>query len=107
MSFPDPTTLRVAVSEGPLYRLRERFEDAGIGGGYDGPEGVAKMLLEHVKKKRGQAQSAASDETVAEEEKSSSINDGGNGSKSNRNSKGDTSDGGCSKQEPHEVIDVA
>ena len=72
-----------------------------------GPEGVAKMLLEHVKKKRGQAQSAASDETVAEEEKSSSINDGGNGSKSNRNSKGDTSDGGCSKQEPHEVIDVA
>ena len=41
MSFPDPTALRVAVSGGPLYRLRERFEDAGIGGGYDGPEGVA------------------------------------------------------------------
>ena len=41
LSFPDPTALQVAVSGGPLYRLRERFEDAGIGGGYDGPEGVA------------------------------------------------------------------
>ena len=24
-----------------MHRLRERFEDAGIGGGYDGPEGAA------------------------------------------------------------------
>ena len=40
LSFPDENSMGVAVSGGPLYRMKERFEDAEIMGGYSGPEGA-------------------------------------------------------------------
>ncbi len=40
LSFPNPDIVKVAITGGPLYRMRDRFENAGIGGGHIDPEGT-------------------------------------------------------------------
>ena len=40
LSSPNKDCVKAIFSGGPLYRLKDRFEDAGIGGAYIDPEGT-------------------------------------------------------------------